>query len=254
MTSLLNIESLGRVLSIELNRPDKRNALNQEMCEAFVAACHQADADPSVGALLWKARGGIFCSGMDLADANAESTAIHRDLFTLGERLSKPIVCAVGGPALGGGLGLVANSHIAIAAHGSQFGLTEIRVGMWPYAIYRSLELALGPRRTRSLALSSKIFNTPEALAWGLIDEVVPPFELDERAESIAQLLANASTETISRGLLFAAAIPGLPRSETMDLALRARAENFASPDFAEGVAAFREKRKPRWPSLPNPL
>lgn len=251
MTPFVAIDRAGRVLEIELNRPDKRNALNREMCEAIVEACHSAEKDPAIGAIYWKAKGDVFCSGMDLTEANAEATSIHRELFTLGERLTKPIVCAVNGPALGGGLGLVANAHIAIAVHGSQFGLTEIRLGMWPYAIYRALENALGARRTLALSLSSKIFNTPEALAWGLIEEVVPQFELDDRGATIANILANASPDAIARGLGFAEEQRALDRDAAMDLALSARAKHFESPDFAEGLAAFQEKRKPRWPSLP---
>jgi enoyl-CoA hydratase/carnithine racemase len=243
----------NRVLEITLNRPAKRNALNQSMCEGLVALCGQANADPAVGALLWKAKGNVFCAGMDLEDARANDaaarTAVHRKLFRLGETMHKPIVCAVNGPALGGGLGLVANAHIAICSHGSTFGLTEIRIGMWPFAIYRSLELCFGPRRTLELALSSKIFNTPEAFSWGLISEVVPPFELEDRAEAIAGALANASAETISRGMQFAAEQRPLSSEDAMGLAMEKRALHFASADFAEGAAAFAEKRPPRWPS-----
>jgi len=255
MSSLLEIERLGRVLEITLNRPDKRNALNQSMCEATVSACEAANEDASIGAILLKANGQIFCAGMDLEEASSpegvEATAIHARLFSLGARLTKPIVASIQGPALGGGLGLITNSHVAIAAHGTTFGLTEIRIGMWPYAIYRSLEHALGPRRTMELALTSKIFNTPEALAWGLIQEVVPPFELEERAEAISQALANASTATIQQGMNFVARSRTLGDAATMDLALQSRAVTMAGLDFEEGVKAFKEKRPPRWPSHP---
>jgi enoyl-CoA hydratase/carnithine racemase len=186
---------------------------------------------------------------MDLDDSTTGTTEIHGKLFTLGQRVRKPIIAAVGGPALGGGLGLVANSHIAVAAHGAQFGLTEIRVGMWPFVIYPAIELVFGPRRTLELALSSKIFNTPEAMAWGLIAEVVPPVELDDRVDAIANTLANASSETIARGLGFVAALRGQPLHDQIALALQVRAEQFSSRDFAEGVKAFQKKRPPHWPS-----
>ncbi|WP_155121161.1 enoyl-CoA hydratase/isomerase family protein [Bryobacter aggregatus] len=253
MTPLVEIERLGRVLAITLNRPDKRNALNREMSEAIVEAVEAAESDSGIGAILLAAQGAVFCAGMDLAEAVSpeanELTAIHARLFTLGARLTKPIVCAVRGPAIAGGLGLVANAHVVVAAHGSTFGLTEIRIGMWPYTVYRAVEAALGARRTLELTLSSKIFNTPEALAWGLVHEVLPSFELDDRALTIASTLSEASTETIQRGLRFTNASRGLSDAQAMELALQMRSENFGSLDFEEGVKAFREKRAPRWPS-----
>jgi enoyl-CoA hydratase/carnithine racemase len=249
-TPSLEVAQYGRVLEITLNRPDKRNALSHDMCAGLVTLCEAADSrDSSVGAICLKANGPVFCAGMDLDDANTGATEIHARLFSLGDTLRKPLICAIAGPALGGGLGLVANAHIAVAAHGATFGLTEIRVGMWPFVIYPSIERAFGPRRALELALSSKIFNTPEAFAWGLVSEVVPPIELDERVETIAQTLANASSETLARGLAFVAAQRGLDRASALSLALSTRAEQFLSPDFAEGVRAFQEKRAPRWPS-----
>lgn len=246
-TPSLEVAQYGRVLEITLNRPEKRNALSHDMCAGLLSLCEETDA--SVGAIVWKAKGPVFCSGMDLEDPSTGATEIHGRLFTLGQRMRKPIVAAVGGPALGGGLGLVANSHIAIAAHGAQFGLTEIRVGMWPFVIYPAIERVFGPRRTLELALSSKIFNTPEAMAWGLVSEVVPPIELDDRVDAIANTLAKASSETINRGMGFVASLSGRALDEQIALALDVRAQQFASPDFAEGVTAFQEKRAAQWPS-----
>jgi enoyl-CoA hydratase/carnithine racemase len=254
-THLIDIETRGRVLELTLNRADKRNALNHEMCIAIVDACESANADPHIGAILWKSQGPVFSAGMDLDEAVSPQsfnlTAVHASLFSLGARLTKPIVCAVQGPALGGGLGLVLNSHVALTVHGATFGLTEIRIGMWPYTIYRAAERAFGPRRALELTLTSKIFNTPEALAWGLVQEVVPPFELDDRAGALAQMLASASAETIERGMRFVQASEGQSDARAMQLALLARDENFRSLDFDEGVRAFRDKRPPRWPSQP---
>lgn len=251
--SKILVERQGRVLELTLAWPEKRNALSQDMCEEIVQACEAAEEDAAVGAILWKAQGTMFCAGMNLDEALGPdavgATEIHTRLFSLGARLSKPIVCAVNGPALGGGLGLVANAHIAVCSHGASFGLPEIRIGMWPYTIWAAVERVLGERRTLELALSSKIFNTPEAFQWGLVHEVVPPFELDDRVEAIAGALAQASTETIQRGMRFVQARRGLGVEASGALALTMREENFKSLDFEEGVKALREKRAPRWPS-----
>ena len=253
MSDVLDITREDRVLRLTLNRPDKRNAMSNELCAAIVNAVDSADADASVGSILLEARGDVFCAGMDLDEATApgavSSTAVHERLFTMYSWIRKPLVAAVNGPALGGGLGLVANAHIVIASHGVSFGLTEIRIGMWPFVVWRSVVAALGERRALSLALTGRIFSVNEAVQWGLVHEVTPPFELDDRATAVAHHLAESSPTAIGLGLDFVARSRGLPIDEAGRLALDIRARAFASKDFQEGVAALREKRKPSWPS-----
>ena len=246
---LLNRED--GVLRVTLNRPEKRNALNADLCARVADAIEASWDDPAVRSVLIEGSGEVFCSGMDLEETPApnaaERTAIHERLFTLGARSVKPIVAAVGGPALGGGVGLVANAHIAVAAHGSSFGLTEIRIGMWPFVIFRSVARAIGERRTTALALTGRIFTVPEALQWGLVTEAVPQIEVDDRAFAIATHLAQSSTQAMRFGLEYLAEARGQDEEAAGRLAREYRARAFASEDFAEGVAAFREKRKPRW-------
>ncbi len=249
--SLLEITQEERVLRIALNRPEKKNALSTELCGALTEALEAADADPGIGAILLEARGDIFCAGMDLLEAAGSSaaskTALHERLFTMGSRLATPLVAAVHGPAIGGGVGLVANAHIALAAQGCHFGLTEIRVGMWPFIIWRAVVNAIGERRATALALTGRIFGANEALQWGLIHELTPPFELDERATATAHHLANSSPEAIRLGLGYLREARGLPLTESGELALAYRTQAFASDDFKEGVAAFLENRRPVW-------
>ena len=154
------------------------------------------------------------------------------------------------GPALGGGLGLVANAHVAIAAQGTTFGLTEIRIAMWPFVIFRSIKAAVGERRAVELSLTGRIFNTPEAMQWGFIHEVTAPFEVDDRATAVAVQLSETSPQALSSGLEFVRHARGLGRDKGGKLASEYRGRAFSSPDFLEGVAAFHEKRKPRWPSI----
>jgi enoyl-CoA hydratase/carnithine racemase len=240
------------VLRIALNRPERKNALNAEMCRAIADAVESAEDDDGVGAILLEGRGDVFSAGMDLEEAAgpdaADKTAVHSRLFTMGARIRKPIVAAVMGPALGGGVGLVANAHIVVAAHGSTFGLTEIRVGMWPFVIWRSVVNAIGERRALALAVTGRIFSVNEALQWGLVHEAAPPFEVDDRASAIAMHVAAYGKQTIRTGMEFVHAARDLGAVQATQLALRERVRAFSSADFAEGVAAFREKRKPVWP------
>mgnify|MGYP002778342950 CR=1 FL=1 len=254
---VLEISQQDRVLRLTLNRPDKRHALSHELSSALVAAFARAASEPAVGAILLDATGPAFCAGMDLEDASSasavERTAIHEQLFTLRTTLRKPLIAAVNGPALGGGLGLAAQAHIVIAAQGATFGLPEIRLAMWPFFIWRSVTAALGERRTLEMALTGRIFGSNEAAQYGLVHEVVPPIELDDRATAVAELVSQYSPFTLERGLSLAAQSRELSDSETLALAARLRAEVFASPDFHEGVTALQQKRRPVWPSISYP-
>ena len=246
----LKISREGRVLRLTLACSEKKNSLSVDLSRALVDASKEA-----TGAILIDSEGPVFCSGMDLSSpGQCEETRIHEKLFTMGIWSEVPIICAVQGPALGGGLGLIANSHIAIAAQGTQFGLTEIRTGMWPFVIWNSMVSALGERRALMLALTGRLFGTAEAYQWGLIHEVVPLIELDDRATAIAHQMAESSAVAIGLGLRNTRESRDLPLEDASRLALQLRAEAFQSPDFQEGLSAFHEKRKPEWPSLKSDL
>src|SRR5579875_344710 len=189
----LIVEQKRRVLHLVLNRTEKRNALNSEICTGIVRAVKAAQEDPHVGSILISAEGQVFSAGMDLDEA----------LFTIGINALKPIVIAVNGAALGGGLGLVAQGHIVIASEGAMFGLTEIRVGLWPFLIYRSVELALGARRTLELSLLGRAFPAQDALQWGLVHQICPPAETAHRANAVARELSKASPAAIAAGMRY---------------------------------------------------
>jgi enoyl-CoA hydratase/carnithine racemase len=252
----INVRQEGRVLRITLARAAKRNALTAEMCSGIVKAANSAQTSKNVGAILLDAEGHVFSAGMDLAEATQPGSnsrlTVHEELFTLGAKSLKPIVVSVAGHAMGGGLGLVAQGHIVIAAHGSLFGLTEIRIGLWPFVVYRAVEAALGARRTLELALTGRLISGEDALQWGLVHQLSPPGEVAERAQAVAGELARSSPEAIALGMEFVRASRGKTWANVGELANAARAKLMQSPDFAEGVAAFREKRSPQWPSMPK--
>lgn len=253
MNEILEVTRQGRVLRLSLNRPEKRNALSAELCRELVRGIEDAAGDHSVGAILLTATGPAFCAGMDLQEVGAVSSteAINQAqefLFTLGASLSKPLIAAVRGPALGGGAGLVANCHIVVASEDARFGLTEIRLGLWPFLVFRSVAAALGERRTVELALTGRTFAAAEARQMGLIHEISP--DPEARAAEIAAEVAGFSPTAILSGMTFVQEARGLDWRAAGDIARQVRDEVFRSEDFREGLRAFREKRAPQWPSL----
>lgn len=252
MNELLEIHRDGRLLRVALNRPEKRNALNLELCRELVRALESADRDASVGAILLSGNGKCFCAGMDLNEvAEADTGAItdvQEQLFTIGSRLGKPLVAAVQNAALAGGTGLAANCHVVVAREDAVFGLTEIRLGLWPFLVFRSVSMALGERRTVELALTGRVFGVAEAKEMGLVHEVTP--RLEERAAEIALALAQSSPTALRNGLTFVHEVRGRDWKTAGEIARRIRDEVFDSEDFQEGLQAFLEKRMARWPSL----
>ena len=241
MNESLLISSQGRLRRLTLNRPDKRNALDMALCRSLLDAIREAASDRTVGAILLDASGNDFCSGMDLTEALEtdpdEMLSLHQELFSVGERLRKPMVSAVQGAALAGGMGLALNAHMVIASADARFGLTEVRVGLFPYVIFPVVAAAVGYRKATELALTARIVDVEEARRIGIVDFVA------ERggAEKIALELSEESATAIEQGLTFV--------QQGLELTGKFRREAHTSADFREGVQAFRGKRKPRWPS-----
>jgi enoyl-CoA hydratase/carnithine racemase len=225
------------------------------MCRELIDAIESVQHDSEIGSILVDAEGRAFCAGMDLDEAIADkaqtSIAVHERLFSVGRTSRKPIVACIAGPALGGGVGLVAQAHVAVAAQGALFGLTEIRTGLWPFLVYRSVEAAIGPRRALELSLTGRLFSTQEALSWGLLHQVAHAFEVEDRAEAVAREISRASPDAVRLGFAYVHGSRGQSWEEAGQVAAAMRESCAAGADFTEGVAAFHEHREPRWPSMP---
>jgi enoyl-CoA hydratase/carnithine racemase len=244
MSDVLEVRQEKRLLRLTLNRPEKRNALNLSLCRELVEALERAEEDPSVGAILLTGNGKAFCSGMDLNEAlkgdRTELDDVHERLFTAGFRLWKPIIAGVHGPALAGGTGLAANAHILIASEEASFGLTEIRIGLWPILIFRAVKAAMGERRATELALTGRLFGGREALSYGLVHEVSD--EPWARAAEIALQISQASPDAVRSGLEYVNQTRDKSWDEAGRIGREIRRIAMSSPDFAEGVRAFLRK------------
>ncbi|MBV9443924.1 MAG: hypothetical protein JO217_14675, partial [Acidobacteriaceae bacterium] len=124
--------------------------------------------------------------------------------------------------------------------------------GLWPFLVYRSVEAALGSRRTLELSLTGRVFHSQEAQMWGLVHHVGAGNEILDLAKVMARELAKSSPEAIRAGMTYVAEARGKSWVEKGEIAMRLRAELMAGADFQEGYEAFKEKREPRWPSIPQ--
>ena len=232
----------GRLLRLTLARPEKRNALNAELCRAIIDAV-EAATPADTGAIFLDAEGPSFCSGMDLGDSlvgdPAALSSLHERLFTLGRRSQVPIVAHVQGHAIAGGLGLAANAHIVIANEDARFGLTELRVAMWPFLIYRSVEEAIGARRTLAWSLSAGVHSAAEAREAGLVHMIGNA----ESAAVLAREVAARQPDALRLGLQYYRESRGLNHADSGALAGKLRAELMNATAYAQAVHDFRDKK-----------
>jgi enoyl-CoA hydratase/carnithine racemase len=240
---MIEIHTDSRVRRLTLNRPEKRNALNLSLCRALIQGIETADADPAVSAILLTANGKAFCAGMDLSEAGTvdrtELNAVHERLFTIGTRLRKPLIAAVHGAALAGGTGLVANAHIVIADEQAIFGLTEIRIALFPILIFRSVKAAMGERRTTELSLTGRTFTAQQAKDYGLIHEIAP--DPQTRANDIATHLAELDQVAIAHGLNYINETRDKSWEEAGAIGHRIRNEALQNPAFQKAIDAFKK-------------
>jgi enoyl-CoA hydratase/carnithine racemase len=241
MRNIVEVEPHGRVLRVILNRPEKRNALSADLCRELADALDRAGRDPGVGAIVLSGAGAAFCAGMDVSElgvtTSEEMGRVHQRLFTAGARLATPLIAAVGGAALGGGTGLVANCHIVVAAEQATFGLTEIRLGLWPFLVFRAVAMAVGERRTLELALTGRTFDARAAREYGLVHAIAG--DVDGAAMELAAAVAAFSPSSIRRGLSFVHEIRERDLETAGVIARRMRNEVLESVEVQEGIRAW---------------
>jgi enoyl-CoA hydratase len=249
----LVIEDLGAVRSIRIDRPEKLNALNRQTVAELRAAFEAVAGDAAVRAVLLSGSGGkAFVAGADIAEL-AQLTAIEaRDFSRAGqalmlaiEHLGKPVVAAIGGFALGGGMELAMSCHLRIAADTARMGQPEVNLGLIPGfgGTQRLLRLA-GRGAALELCLTGDPVDAARAHALGLVHRVVPAAELQEQALALAQKLAGAAPEAL-RGVLDAVLVGGeCGLQQGLDYETQAFAVCCATEDMREGTRAFLERRK----------
>lgn len=250
----LDLAIAGPRATLTLDRPARRNALDLAMWEALPPLVEQAMANSAVRLLVLTGAGGAFCAGADIgefADHAADPTwrarnnaAIRLTQTTL-TRAAKPVLAAIPGDAIGGGLGLAMACDVRFAVPSARFGMTPAKLGLvYPLHDTKLLVDAIGASATKRMLFTARIFDAAEALRLGLIDAVVDDLAaaVDDFADRVASLSATTqiAAKAIVRRILDGATDDDAASAGAFDAA-------FASADFAEGVAAFHAKRPARF-------
>ena len=255
--STILVSDAGGVRTITLNRPERRNALTPEMQMELTSALEDAAASPSTRVVVLAGAGSAFCGGLDLSVLQSMSGKMAAELEADAQRLSRmfrtlfelplPTIAMVHGHAIAGGTGLATFTDFTYAVPEAKFGFTECKIGFVPALVSAYLRLQVGDKRARDLLLTARLFSAEEALTMGLVNEVVAPELLAAKVRSIAEtLLANSpSSLRATKALLTEYTRPWL--DSALQSAMKTNAEARQTPDFAEGVAAFLEKRRPNW-------
>lgn len=246
----------GHILRITINRPKQMNALNKDTIEELHTALKSANDDNSIGVvILTGSEDKAFVAGADIKEFADFSIAQGGELamkgqeilFTFIEKMSKPVIAAVNGFALGGGLELAMASHIRIASSNARMGLPEVSLGVIPgYGGTQRLAQLVGKGKANEMVFTAGMIKADDALSWGLVNYVVEPEELMEKAEGIANKILNNS------GTAIAAAIRSVNAGfedgiNGFDVEIEEFGKSFGSADFKEGTTAFLEKRKPNF-------
>lgn len=254
--------SANGVKTITLNRPEKRNALSPLLIAELTQALDEAWTC-DCGVLILTGTGPAFCAGLDMEhlatthsrspeENRRDSENMARVLRTLYE-FPKPVIAAVNGAAIAGGMSLATIPDFTLAVPEAKFGYTEVKVGFVPAIAASFLLRQIGERRTRELLLSGKLLKAQEAHRLGLVTEIVNGDELMQSAQALAHCLMQNSPQAMREIKRVLADHARHRLDSELEEAIESNAHQRSAEDFREGVTAFLEHRKPLWPSLHVP-
>lgn len=249
------IDDAGAVRTVTLNRPEVRNAIDIPLRLALADALEEADRDETVRVIVLTGAGRMFCSGGDISTMKRMDPAAAMDRAQLAQRViraiwstPKPVIAAVEGGAYGAGTALAAACDRVVAAEDARFVTTFLNVGLaGDMGVFASLPARIGVARTRQMLLMGCPVDAPSAVAMGLADALAAPGSALEAALEDAAALAERPARAVGVIKQMLATAPRMPALDVLDLEASQQAQLFGSDDFAEGVAAFHEKRPARF-------
>jgi methylglutaconyl-CoA hydratase len=247
----------GPIGRVWLNRPEVRNAFNAVMIGELRDALRALADDEAVRVIVISGRGTSFCAGADLAwmrdIVHFSKEQNMRESLDLAECLydvyavRKPTIARVNGPAIGGGTGFVCACDLAVASTEARFGLSEVKIGVVPAAISPYVLRRIGESRARQYFLTGERFDARRAQEIGLVNLAVAPAELDRKVEELVSSLLSSGPEALAKAKELLTRVPGMDFAEAKRYTAEMIAGLRMSAEAQEGMAAFLDKRKPKW-------
>jgi len=247
----------GKVSRIVLARPEVHNAFNSTMIRELDDAFEKAKNNESIRVVVLTGEGMSFCSGADINwmreiihysyDQNLEESLELARLLEKIYLLPKPTIARVNGTAIGGGTGFLSSCDIAVASEEAKFGLSEVKIGLVPAAISPYVIRRIGESKAMEYFLTGERFDAQRALEIGLVNKVVLQEKLDEEVGKIIELLLTSGPEAIANCKVLVQSIANMSLEEAKLFTARMIANLRVSKEGQEGMAAFLEKRKPKW-------
>jgi len=259
----LQLQVTGLVATVTLNRPDVRNAFNDEVIVEMTQAFAELGARTDVRCIVLAANGPAFCAGADLnwmrsmadytREQNLEDAGRLATMMRTVYECPKPTIAKVQGDVYAGGTGLVAACDMAVSVDTAQYCLSEVKLGLIPATISPYVIRAMGARAAHRYFLTAERFDAAEALRIGFVHEVVPAEDLDAKVAELAQALVNAGPEAVRLCKKLVQDVAEQPITPALvQMTVEGIADVRVSPEGREGVQSFLQKRKPDWlPSKP---
>ncbi len=258
MFETIRIETDARgVATLWLARADKHNALSGQMIDELTIAAAQLGADDAVRVVVLAAEGKSFCAGGDLKWMQAQMTATADErriearkladmLFAL-NTLPKPLIGRVQGNAFGGGIGMISVCDVAVGAAGARFGLTEVRLGLIPATISPYVLARMGEGKARRVFMSARLFDAHEARDLDLLARVVSPEDMDAAIEAEVAPYLQAAPGAVAESKRLTRMLGSPITPEIIDATIDRLVAAWEGDEAPEGIAAFFDRRKPRW-------
>ncbi len=250
----LLIEEQDHVLTVTLNRPNKKNALHPQMVNEIAYAFQYAHSNSDIWMLVIGAIGNVFCAGADLKamagmiEAHESSIPTPIDVILIGEvfrKVNKPVIARVTGDVYAGGFFFLAGSHIVVAQDNIKLGLPEVKRGLYPFQIMSSLMQVMPSRKVIDWCIRGYNLPVLEAERFGLVTQVVNAEEMEPAIQNIVNEIKQNSPTAISNGLKAFDHIR--PLEAEYEYLLEMLMHTISSKNGQEGLKAFKEKRKPTW-------